>query len=95
MIYGEIDSWNVIGHRNTIINLELICFLCKCTDITGLDIASIPKYYQDTLHAWNNFLGTCSTESKNDISDKNIFGTFDCCSTPIQQFFSYIMARTR
>jgi hypothetical protein len=55
----------------------LICFLCKCTDITGLDIPSIPKYYQDTLHVWNNFLGTCSTESKNDISDKNIFGNFD------------------
>ena len=55
----------------------MICFLCKCTDITGLDIPSIPKYYQDTLHAWNNFLGTCSTESKNDISDKNIFGNFD------------------
>jgi hypothetical protein len=50
------------------------CFLCKCSDIKGLDIASIPKYYQDAMQAWNNFLGSCSTESKNDILDKNIFG---------------------
>jgi hypothetical protein len=26
------------------------------------------------IQAWNNFLGSCSTESKNDILDKNIFG---------------------
>jgi hypothetical protein len=42
-------------------------FLCKSSDIKGLDIASIPKYYQDAIQAWNNFLRSCSTESKNDI----------------------------
>ena len=52
----------------------MIFFLCKCSDIKGLDIASIPKYYQDAIQAWNNFLGSCSTESKNDILDQNIFG---------------------
>jgi hypothetical protein len=26
-------------------------FLCKCSDIKGLDIASIPKYYQDAIQA--------------------------------------------
>jgi len=39
-------------------------FVNALIDIKGLDIASIPKYYQDTLHAWNNFLRTCSTKSK-------------------------------
>ena len=50
-------------------------FLCKCSDIKSLEIASIPKYYQDAIQARNNFLGSCSTKSKDDILDKNIFGT--------------------
>jgi len=41
--------------------------------IKGLDIASIPIYYQDAIQVWNNFLGSCSTEFKNDILNKNIF----------------------
>ena len=63
IINSEMDSWNAIGKCK-----------CKCSDIKGLDIASIPKYYQDAIQAWNNFFGSCSTESKNDILDKNIFG---------------------
>ena len=43
-------------------------------DIYGLDIASIPKYYQDAMQTWNIFFESCSTESKNEILDKNIFG---------------------
>jgi hypothetical protein len=41
-------------------------FLCKYSDIKGLAIASIPipKYYQDAIQAWINFVGSCSTESK-------------------------------
>jgi hypothetical protein len=38
-------------------NLHLDIFLCKCSDIKGLDIAPIPIYYQDAIHAWNNFWG--------------------------------------
>ena len=32
------------------------------------------KYYEDAIQAWNNCLRSCSTDSKNDILDKNIFG---------------------
>jgi hypothetical protein len=34
-------------------------------------------YYQDAIQAWNNLLGLFSTESKNDILDKDIFGNSD------------------
>ena len=68
------DSWNAIGKhwlQKYDNKFGVDYFLCKCSDIKGLNIASIPKYYQDAMQAWNNFLGSCSTESKNDILDKN------------------------
>ena len=74
---SEMDSWNAKGkhwsqeYDNT---FGVDCFLCKCSNIKGLDNASIPKYYQDAIQAWNNFLRSCSMESKNYILDKNIFG---------------------
>jgi hypothetical protein len=34
----------------------------------------LKKKWISTIQAWNNFLGSCSTESKNNILDKNIFG---------------------
>ena len=77
IINSEMDSWNAIGKhwlQKYDKKFGVDFFLCKCSDIKGLDIASIPKYYQDAIQAWNNFLGSCSTESKNDILDKNIFG---------------------
>ena len=65
------DSWHAIGYRNTMINLEFF-LRCKCSDIKDLDITAIPKYT-----SMDNCLGSCSTESKNDILDKNIFGNSD------------------
>ena len=47
IISSEMDSWNAIGKH------WLICFLCKCSNIKGYDIASIPKYYRDDIQAWN------------------------------------------
>ena len=34
----------------------------------------LQKYYEDAIQAWNNCLRSCSTDSKNDSLDKNIFG---------------------
>ena len=71
------DSWNAIGkHWLQKYDNEFGVdgfFLCKCSDIKGLDIGSIPKYYQNAIQAWKQNLGSCSTESKNDILDKNIW----------------------
>ena len=58
-------------YRNTMINLEFF-LRCTCSDIKDLDITSIPKYT-----SMDNCLGSYSTESKNDILDKNIFGNSD------------------
>ena len=69
IIKSEMDSWDAIGYRNTIINLELI-FFCKCSDIKGLDITSISKYYQDAIQAWNIFQGHVLRIILNRMDDK-------------------------
>ena len=56
----QIDSWNAIGKhwlQKYDKKFGVDFFLCKCSNIKGLDIASIPKYYQDAIQAWNNCLG--------------------------------------
>ena len=47
IINNEMDSWNAIGKH------WLFCFLCKSSNIKGLDIASIQKYHRDAIQAWN------------------------------------------
>ena len=82
IINSEMDSWNAIGKQ---FGVDL--FLFKCSDIKGIDIASIPKYYQDAIQAWNNFVGSCSTESKNDILDKTYLVTLRSNLIEIHFFF--------
>ena len=65
IINSEMDSWNAIGKH------WLFCFLCRCSNIKGLCIESIPKYYRDAIQAWNIILD----HVLNDIFDKNIFVT--------------------
>jgi hypothetical protein len=46
------DSWNAIGKhwlQKYDNKFGVDFFLCKCSDIKGLDIASIPKYYMILL----------------------------------------------
>jgi hypothetical protein len=57
---SEMDSWNAKGKhwsQKYDNKFGVDFFLCKCSDIKGLDIASIPKYYQDAIQAWNIFWG--------------------------------------
>jgi hypothetical protein len=55
------DSWNAIGKHwlqkfDNKFGVDDF-FLCKCSDINGLDIGSIPKYYQDAIQAWKKNWG--------------------------------------
>ena len=71
------DSWNAIGKhwlQKYDNKLGVDFFLCKCSYIKELYIASIPKYYGGAIPAWHNYLGSYSTESENDILYKNICG---------------------
>ena len=70
IINSEMDSWNAKGKdwlQKYDNKFGVDFFLCKCSYIKGLYIASIPKYYQDAIPAWHNYLGSYSTESKNGI----------------------------
>jgi len=56
IINSEMHSWNALGKhwlQKYDNKFGVDFFLYKCFDIKG--ITSIPKYYQDALHAWNNF----------------------------------------
>jgi hypothetical protein len=44
-LISELQIWNAIGKH------WLFCFLCRCSNIKGLGIASIPKYYRDAIQA--------------------------------------------
>ena len=57
-IDSEMASWNAIGKHwlqycDNKFGIDF--FLCKCSDVKGLDIASIPKYNQDAIQAWDHF----------------------------------------
>ena len=59
IINNEMDSWNAIGKhwlQKYDNKFGVVFFLCKCPDIKGLDIASIPKSYRDVIQSWSNFL---------------------------------------
>ena len=56
IINNEMDSWNAIGKhwlQKYDNKFGVLFFLCKCPDIKGSDIASIPKYYRDAIQAWS------------------------------------------
>ena len=60
IINSEMDSWNAIGKhwlQKYDNKFGVDFFLCKCSDIKGLDITSIRKYYQDAIQAGTIFLG--------------------------------------
>jgi hypothetical protein len=56
IINSQMDSWNAIGKhwlQKYDNKFGMDFFLCKCSNTKGLYIASIPKYYQRAIQAWN------------------------------------------
>jgi hypothetical protein len=54
------DSWNVIGKhwlQKYDNKFGVDFFLCKCSDIKGLDIASIPKILSRRYTSMEQFFG--------------------------------------
>ena len=83
------NSWNAIGkhwlqkYDNT---FGVDIFLCKCSDIKGLDIAPIPIYYQDAIHAWNNFWGHVLRNLKMTFQIKTYLYIYQSTKETIQWF---------
>jgi hypothetical protein len=59
IINNEMDSLNAIIGKHWLQKYDSTFgvgfFLCRCPDIKGLDIASIPKYYREAIKAWSIF----------------------------------------
>ena len=77
LIQSKYEHWNIIGkswlkHFDAEFNIDY--FLCKCTNITGLCLQGIPKYYQDCISAWTKFNGTLQQKTKESILKSCLFG---------------------
>ena len=77
LIQSKYEHWNIIGkswlkHFDAEFNIDY--FLCKCTNIKGLCLQGIPKYYQDCISAWTKFNGTLQQKTKESILKSCLFG---------------------
>jgi hypothetical protein len=57
-------------------------FRCQCSDISGLNITSLPSYYQKAIKCWHCFLKLFRVNTQMDALRQNYFWK---CSPPFQQ----------
>lgn len=77
IISSEYANWNIIGKNwlkrlDRQYNIEL--FLCKCSNIKGLDLSSIPQFYRDCVTSWSGFLCHFNVETREDILNSQLYG---------------------
>ena len=49
-------------------------FLCRCSNIEGLNINFLPDFYQHAIRAWSQFVGNFQSDSHEDLLNQNLFG---------------------
>ena len=49
-------------------------FRCQCSDISGLNITSLPSYYQKAIKCWHCFLKLFRGNTQMDVLRQTIFG---------------------
>ena len=78
LIQSKYEHWNIIGKswlKRFDAEFNIDYFLCKCTNIKGLCLQGIPKYYQDCISAWTKFNGTLLQKTKESILNLCLFGS--------------------
>ena len=60
-------------------------FLCKCSNIKGLDISDLPGFYQGAINSWVVLQSKMKINEKNSIMNSNLFGNTNICirNTPL------------
>ena len=72
-------------------------FLCKCSNIKGLDTSDLPVFYQCAEISWVNFQSKMKICDKSSILNLNLFGNINICirnTPPFYQDFSTCNIKT-
>ena len=75
-------QWNMIG-KNWLQKFDEQYndrfFLCKCSNIKGLDIADLPGFYQGAINAWVVLQSKIKINDKTSIMNSNLFVNTHIC----------------
>ena len=77
LINSPDETWNIIGKWWLKKLDNVYCdsyFLCKCSNIEGLNINFLPDFYQKAIRAWSQFVGNFQSDSHEDLLNQNLFG---------------------
>ena len=79
IIHSDLECWNSIGKYwlkkfDDKFGSEYLYFLCQCSDISGLNITSLPSYYQKAIKSLNFLLRSFTVDMQMDVLHQTIFG---------------------
>ena len=89
-------TWNMIG-KNWLQKFDVqyndTFFLCKVSNIRGLDISDLPSFYQKAINSWVVLRSRIEITDKTSIMNSNLFGNNNICvrNTP---FFYHNFSRS-
>ena len=86
IVYNILESnyahWNMIG-KNWLQKFDEQYndrfFLCKCSNIKGLDISDLPGFYQGAINSWVVLQSKMKINDKTSIMNSNLFGNTHIC----------------
>ena len=87
IVYNILESnyahWNMIGKKNLLQKFDEQYndrfFLCKCSNIKGLDISDLPGFYQGAINSWVVLQSKMKINDKTSIMNSNLFGNTHIC----------------
>jgi hypothetical protein len=80
IINEPIENWNAIG-KYWLSRLDLkfneTFFICKCSNVSSLNLNRYPLFYQKSIQAWTQFLQCVQkVETKTDILHVRLLKTY-------------------
>ena len=91
IISSENAHWNLIGkHWLQKFDIEYCeaFFLCKCSNIKGLNISEMPYFYQRGITSWSCFMSNFEKSSKQQILNEHLFGNINISVRNTPMFYS-------
>ena len=91
IISSENAHWNLIGkHWLQKFDVEYCetFFLCKCSNIKGLNISEMPYFYQRGITSWSCFMANFEKSSKQQILNEHLFGNKNISVRNTPMFYS-------
>ena len=88
ILISDSTHWNAIGKhwlRKFDQQYNDVFFLCKCSNLKGLDVSDLPDFYQKAIYSWATFRGRMKINDRSSVLNSNLFGNINICcrNTPI------------